>query len=227
MSGERSGVRRIAVVGLLLVVAVAAFLVMWKRWSVAPPPLPTLAEREEDRHLAALRAVPQFGEQLEGLPESDLRRAVREYAVRGMPRLPDDSLLARAVLVDAMLKHLDDETCGAVVQGKADRGIQEKAEASLGRSERAAWLDLIYAAARAELEGVAAPASNPAAVRDALRALVSRITPEDVPRLEAALGRLREIEPAEACWAGRVVYAQVPDLGAPNDRVVARLLAKP
>jgi hypothetical protein len=209
----------------LAAAVVGLFLGRWLR--DAPPALPTVAEREEERRLAALRAVPQFAEQLEGLPAGDLRRAVREYAVRGMPRLGDEALLARAVLVDAMLRHLDDATCGAVVQGKDDREVQEKAEASLGRSERAAWLDLIYQAARAELEGTLPAPADPAAVRAALHVLVSRITPEDVPRLEASLGKLREVEPAEACWAGRLVYAQVPDLGAPHDRVLARVLAKP
>lgn len=210
------------------VVIVTAAIGLW-RWRSTPPEvrLPTPLERRELQLLDGLRAARGFADQLEGLPDADVRRAVRKLAVRGMARLDDDALLERAVLVDQMLQRLDEETCGALAQGQADVAQQDRALTSLARGEAEAWLDLIYRAARAELDGELPPASDPQAIQAALRFLRAKIDPQDSQRLLEVLPKLGDADPGAACWAGRLLYAEVPLLGPPHDRVLARLLAKP
>jgi hypothetical protein len=98
---------------------------------------------------------------------------------------------------------------------------------SLGRGEASAWLDLTYQAAKAELLGASTPRASEDELRAALRALRERFADADAERLLTVLAQLRAAAPADACWAGRAVYAQVPRLGAPHDRVLARVLAAP
>jgi len=227
MSEGEAGTRRTVVV-IAAIVLLSAAIGIW-RWRTTPAEvrLPTPLERRESGLIEGLRSSRGFADELEGLPEADVRRAVRQLAVRGMARLDDESLLERAVLVDQMLQRLDEETCGALAQGQADVAQQDRALTGLGRGEAEAWLDLIYRAARAELDGELPPPNDPQAIQAALRVLRARLAPEDAQRLIEVLPKLADADPRAACWAGRLLYAEVPLLGPPHDRVLARLLAKP
>ncbi len=219
--------------GVLVVIGVGLLIVVAVRWvregsRVARDRDPLAAYEEAlDQRIEALKDAPGLARAIEGLPPEDRRARVLELALRGIPRLPDAALVQRAFLVGRLLAGLDDATCGAVVTGKAAPFRLARAIASLAPGARDAWLDLTVEAVRAELAQTPEPFVEPGPVRDAISALMSRHTADDARALQQSLAKLRALEPAEACRVGRVIYDEVPVLGAPHDHVLARLLAKP
>ncbi|HBZ68631.1 MAG TPA: hypothetical protein DEP35_02320 [Deltaproteobacteria bacterium] len=176
--------------------------------------------------MAELSGLPAFEERLKGLPDDERRNAIDALEAKGMSRLGDEALLERAALVGEMLGGLDPDTCGAIVRGQASPAQFSKALASLPPSAIHAWAELAFQAARAELTGEPAPPDDPSAVKAALSALGQRLPAPEVQRLGTALTNLRILSNTEACWAGRRIYAEVHELGAPHDRALARMLVK-
>jgi hypothetical protein len=217
--------------GVSVLLAGAAFLALGRR-NVTTPFVAAVGQRPaalvlaEDRVIAELSGLPAFQERLAGLPEDERRTAIDALETAGMVRLGDEALLERAALVGEMLGGLDPDTCGAIVRGQPTHEQQSRALASLPPSAVNAWAELSFQAARAELTSEPAPPDDPSAVKDAMRALSQRLPPVEAQRLGAALTNLRALGNPEACWAGRRIYAEVHDLGAPHDRALARVLAK-
>lgn len=180
----------------------------------------------EDRVVAELSSLPAFEERLGGLPDDERRNAIDALGAKGMSRLGDEALLERAALVGEMLGGLDPDTCGAIVRGQGTPAELSRALASLPPSAINAWADLAFQAARAELTSAPAPPDDPTAVQAAMLALGQRLPAVEVRRLGSALTNLRALSNPEACWAGRRIYAEVHELGAPHDRALARVLAK-
>jgi len=180
----------------------------------------------EDRVVAELSGLPAFEERLADLPDDERRNAIDALEAKGMSRLSDEALLERAALIGEMLGSLDPDTCGAIVRGQATHDQLSKALASLPPSAISAWAELAFQAARAELTSAPAPPDDPTAVHAAMLALGQRLPAVEVRRLGTALTNLRALGNPEACWAGRRIYAEVHELGAPHDRALARMLAK-
>jgi len=215
----------IALAIVTVVILAVLFVVRGRR---APLDTPRSAyERAAAERFVALRDVPTYEERLGGLPEPELRQAVHELAVKGMPRLGDAALLERTVLLSSSLGGLDEATCGAIVVGRYTAEQQERAVANLAPAAVASWLDLELEAARAELLATPEPPVDPRAVQDAMIALFREVPRADVERLRDGLVKLAQAQPAEACWVGRTIYARVAVLGEPHDRVLARMLARP
>jgi len=220
--------------GLVFVSALltAAALFALHRTNIRTPiglagrPRPAALVLAEDRVLAELSRLPAFQEQLGGLPDDDRRTAIDALGAKGMSRLGDEALMERAALVVEMLGSLDPDTCGAIVRGQATSAQFAQALGSLSPSATNAWAELAFQAARAELTRTPAPPDDPAAIQAALLALRQRLPGLDGQRLGAALTNLRALGNPEACWAGRWIYGQVHELGAPHDRALARVLAK-
>lgn len=215
----------IALAIALVAIAAVLFVLRGRRAVVDTPR--TAYERAAAERFAKLRALPTFEDRLGGLPEPELRQAVHELAVKGMPRLGDAALLERTVLLSGTLSGLDEPTCGAIVVGRYTAAQQERAIANLAPAAVESWLDLEVEAARAELLATPEPPVDPRAVQDAMIALFQRVPKSDVERLRDGLVALREAKPEEACWVGRTIYAQAAVLGEPHDKVIARMLARP
>lgn len=219
--------------GVIAVVVVAlaiAYAVRWVRegGEVARENDPLAAyEQALDARIAQLREAPGLAARLDALSPEDQRALVLELSLKGIPRLTDAALVQRAFLVGRLLSGLDVQTCGAIVTGRAAPAGLARAIASLAPGARDAWLDLTAEAVRAELAATPEPFVEPAAVKEAIAALMGRRTPEDAQQLQRALFKLRNLDAAEACRVGRSIYDEVPVLGAPHDHVLARLLAKP
>lgn len=217
--------------GVALVLAVAALFALGRMKLRTPLSLgeherPAALALAEDRVVAELSGLPSFEERLAGLPDDERRNAIDALETKGMSRLGDEALLERAALVGEMLGGLDPETCGAIVRGQATHEQLSRALASLPPSAIQAWAELAFQAARAELTGAPVPPDDPTAVHAAMLALGQRLPPLEVRRLGAVLTNLGALGNPEACWAGRRIYAEVHDLGAPHDRALARVLAK-
>lgn len=217
-----------SVIALLAAAALFALARMNARTSIglAAAPRAAALALAEDRVIAELSGLPAFEERLSGLPEDERRNAIDALEAKGMSRLGDEALLERAALIGEMLGGLDPETCGAIVRGQASPAEFSKALASLPPSAISAWAELAFQAARAELTSAPAPPDDPTAVEAALGALAQRLPAPEVRRLGAALTNLKALGNPEACWAGRRIYAEVHELGAPHDRALARVLAK-
>jgi len=221
---------RAAVVGVVVLALVVGVLLLRGRLAPAPEAPtepPTALALAESRVVRELGDLPEFTAKLGGLPEAERRTALQVIEVKGMGRLSDDALLQRAALVDQMLGSLDPETCGAIVQGRPTAEQLDRALASLGPSATQAWAELSFEAARAELLDAPAPPADPTAVRVAMIALSKRFPAAESKRLGAALASLSSLPETDACWAGRTVYRQVHEIGAPHDRALARVLAQP
>jgi len=193
---------------------------------LAGQPRPAALVRTEERVLAELSGLPAFQERLGGLPDDERRNAIDALGAKGMSRLGDEALLERAALIVEMLGSLDPDTCGAIVRGQATPAQFAQALGSLSPAATNAWAELAFQAVRAELTRTPAPPDDPTAVKAALLALGQRLPGLEGRRLGAALTNLRALGNPEACWAGRRIYGQVHELGAPHDRALARVLAK-
>lgn len=214
--------------GLVVAALVTWAAVHWVTSARAPRDASPLARYEAalDARMQGLGELPEYAKRVASLPSEERRAVVLDLAVKGMPRLGDDALVQRAYLVSRLLAGVDVPTCGGIVTGKARPARLAAAITSLDAPALEQWLDLTIAAARAELVESPEPFVEPAAIRDAIGALLRRRAPEEAKRVQAGLSKLRQLEPAEACHVGRAIYDEVPVLGAPHDRVLARLLAK-
>jgi len=224
--------RSLAIVGVLLALALGAFLWLRPRETPkpeAPPRAPNLSRFDSafDRQLAQLSEVPAFRERLQGLPRKELRNAIQNLAAQGMRRLPDERLEVRTHIVERMLQGLDIETCSAMATGKQNQAVHDAAVIVLDPESLDQWVVLSFEAARAELEQSPAERPSQQELQLALGALFKKVPEADSERLRQALASLSTQTPAEACWAARTTYAAVPSLPPPVARVLERELAGP
>lgn len=221
--------KRLAILALVLAAAGAFLLLRRGEAPPAPPKAPNLSRFDAafEQHMAELSVTPGFQEQLAGLPRDEQRAAVQGLAAKGMYRLGDDRLLARTELVSRMLQGLDTNTCSAMVTGKQNETVHDAAVLVLDPDSLDRWVDLVFEAARAQLEGKQVPQPTAPEIQIALQSLLDRTPDADRERLRVALAALADQPPAEACWAARTTYAAVPGLPAAASRTLARELARP
>jgi len=218
------------VVALVLLATAAAGGWLWLRADAprgeADPALSRFDEAFA-RGLAELSELPAYREELEGLPQGELRDAIQALAARGMRRLGDEQLATRTRIVGRMLQGLDTATCAAMATGQQNEAVHDAAVLVLDPDSLEAWVELSFAAARAELEQRPLPPQSYPQVQSALQAVAVRLSQAEAERLSRALSNLAEQPPAEACWAARNLYQVVPRLDPPASTVLARELAGP
>ena len=196
---------------------------------IAAPVLPrSPVERAVESFEAKLAALPEWQERTRGRSRKEILDIAYDLGFRGVSRLDDASLASATEMLAWFLQDLDAPTCGGIVKGTL---AKERASAVFMTRLSTAdpqmlrtWMDLLYAAAVAELKGrqVAPPSSREAA--GALQLLLSRMPAKDADLLRHTLMAMKRADDEHACWAARTVYHYLPQLPEEPRRDLTRAL---
>jgi hypothetical protein len=197
--------------------------------SVAAPILPkSRVERAVESFEARLAALPEWQERTRGRSRKEVLEIAHELGFRGVARLDDESLAAAADLLTSFLADLDTPTCGGLVKGTLAK--ERVSAAFMRRLDKAdqqtidAWMDVLYAAASAELKGRQVVAPGRREVGGALVLLLSRMPQQDADLLRRTLTGIKRADDEHACWAVRTMYHYLPQLPDEARRDLTRAL---
>ncbi len=195
----------------------------------AAPILPkSRGERAVESFEARLTALPEWQERTRGRSRKEMMDIAHDLGFRGVSRLDDASLASAAGMLAWFLEDLDVPTCGGIVKGTLAKA--RVSAAFMKRLDKAdpqlldAWMEVLYAAAIAELKGrqVVTPSSREAA--GALQLLLSRMPRQDADLLRVTLMGMKRADDEHACWAARTMYHYLPQLPDEPRRDLTRAL---
>jgi len=227
----RGGAGRTALktIGIILLTGATTPYVAPALRSVAAPILPkSRVERAVEGFEARLAVLPEWQERTRGRSRKEVLEIANQLGLRGVARLDDESLAAAAGLLASFLADLDVPTCGGLVKGTlAKERVSAAFLRQLEKSDRQTietWMDVLYAAASAELKGrqVVTPSSRE--VGGALRLLLSQMPEKDADLLRRTLMGIKRSDDEHACWAVRTMYHYLPQLPDEARRDLTRAL---
>lgn len=227
----RGGAGRTALktIGIILLTGATTPYVAPALRSVAAPILPkSRVERAVEGFETRLAALPEWQERTRGRSRREVLDIAHELGFRGVARLDDESLAAAAGLLESFLADLDVPTCGGMVKGTlAKERVSAAFLRQLEKSDQQTietWMDVLYAAASAELKGrqVVTPSSRE--VGGALQLLLSRMPQKDADLLRRTLVGMKRADDEHACWAARTMYHYLPQLPDESRRDLTRAL---
>jgi hypothetical protein len=196
---------------------------------IAAPILPrSRVERAVESFESRLAALPEWQERTRGRSRKEILDIAYDLGFRGVSRLDDASLASAAGMLAWFLQDLDVPTCGGIVKGTlAKERVSAVFMTRLSTADPQvldAWMDVLYAAAVAELKGqqVVPPSSREAA--GALQLLLSRMPAKDADLLRRTLMMMKHADDEHACWAARTVYHYLPQLPDEPRRDLTRAL---
>jgi hypothetical protein len=227
----RGGAGRTALktIGIILLTGATTPYVAPALRSAAAPIFPkSRVERAVEGFEARLAVLPEWQERTRGRSRREILEIAHDVGFRGVARLDDESLAAATGLLNSFLAELDVATCGSMVKGTLSK---ERVSAAfmrqLEKSDQQTidtWMDVLYAAASAELKGrpVLTPSSRE--VGGALQLLLSRMPQNDAELLRRTLMGMKRADDEHACWAVRTVYHYLPQLPDEPRRDLTRAL---
>jgi hypothetical protein len=227
----RGGAGRTALktIGIILLTGATTPYVAPALRSVAAPIFPkSRVERAVEGFEARLATLPEWQERTRGRSRKEVLDIAHDVGFRGVARLDDESLAAAAGLLASFLADLDVPTCGGMVKGTLAK--ERVSAAFMKRLDKAdqqtieTWMDVLYAAASAELKGrqVVTPSSRE--VGGALQLLLSRMPPKDADLFRRTLMSMKRADDEHACWAVRTMYHYLPQLPDEARRDLTRAL---
>ena len=227
----RGGAGRTALktIGIILLTGATTPYVAPALRGFAAPIFPkSRVERAVEGFEARLAALPEWQERTRGRSRREVLDIAHDVGFRGVARLDDASLAAAAGMLAWFLEDLDVPTCGGIVKGTLAK--DRVSVAFMRRLDKAdpqvldTWMEVLYAAAIAELKGrqVATPSSGEAA--GALRLLLSRMPSKDADLLRRTLMEMKRADDEHACWAARTMYHYLPQLPDEARRDLTRAL---
>jgi len=227
----RGGAGRTALktIGIILLTGATTPYVAPALRGVAAPIFPkSRVERAVEGFEARLAALPEWQERTRGRSRKEILEIAHDLGFRGVARLDDESLAAATGLLATFLADLDVPTCGSMVKGTLPRErISAVFMKQLEKSDQQTidtWMNVLYAAASAELKGrqVLSPGGRP--VGGALQMLLSRMPQNDADTLRVTMMGMKRADDEHACWAVRTVYFYLPQLPDEPRRDLTRAL---
>jgi hypothetical protein len=215
----RGGFARAAIktAGVILLTSATMPYVAPALHGFAAPVLPkSRVERAIAGFEARLAALPEWQERARGHSRKEVLELAHEVGLQGVARLDDESLAAASGMLAWFLEDLDVPTCGGFVKGTLSK--ERVAAVFLKRLDAAdpqrldAWMDVLYAAATAQLRGRQAVAPGDREVGVAVMLLLSRMPRTDAIILRQTLMDLKHADDEHACWAARSIYHYLPQL---------------
>jgi len=224
----RRGSGRGRLVGVLLLAAVLAAIALRFR---ARGPTDDAGEDSASREFtllygAQLTADPAWQEVLRTAHSpAEAQEAVRQLTARGVVRLDDATLRARAGILRTLLAS-DPALCAAVARGQATTATLAPAVMRLDTATRRTWYDVGAKAILAELHRTPPPAADADATEEAFRTLLGRLPPEQRTRLRDVTAHAAGASDADACAALRTLYDGAAELPDAQGTLVLRALAR-
>jgi len=213
---------------ILLTGATTPYVAPVLRGAAAPIFPKSRVERAVESFEVRLAALPEWQERTRGRSRKEIMDIAHELGFRGIARLDDESLAAAAGLLASFLADLDVSTCGGMVKGTLAR---ERVSAAFMRQLEKAdqqtietWMDVLYAAASAELKGRQRPMPSSREAGGALQLLLSRMPHKDADLLRRTMTGIKRADDAHACWAVRTLYHYLPQLPDESRRDLTRAL---
>jgi hypothetical protein len=227
----RGGAGRTALktIGIILLTGATTPYVAPALRSVAAPIFPkSRVERAVEGFEARLATLPEWQERTRGRSRKEVLEIAHDLGFRGVARLDDESLMAAAGLLASFLADLDVPTCGGMVKGTLAK--ERVSVAFMRQMDKAdqqtieTWMDVLYAAASAELKGrqVVTPSSRE--VGGALQLLLARMPQKDADLLRRTIMGMKRADDEHACWAVRTMYHYLPQLPDEARRDLTRAL---
>jgi hypothetical protein len=217
----RGGAGRAALktIGIVLLTGATTPYVAPALRGVAAPILPkSRVERAVEGFEARLAELPEWQERTRGRSHKEVLDIAHEIGFRGVSRLDDESLATASTMLASFLAGVDVPTCGGIVKGTLSR---ERVSAAFVRQlEKTdprtldAWMEVLYAAAAAEVTGTARQVMTPGSreAGGALRLLLFRMPRRDADLLRRTMRDLKRADDEHACWAARTLYYYLPQL---------------
>ena len=171
--------------------------------------------------------TPAIRDQLRGLARSGAGDSVQLLVSQGLVRLTDSMLIRRLQLMSVMLDKTDEAICSAMSRGTPGNGQMTLAMAKLEGQDLEDWAALIVEAQIATLERRPARAVTPEALAQSVQATIASLPDSDAARLTNIFARFQTASNAEACWAGRALFAQGAALPEPTRSHLALGLVQP
>ena len=217
-----------AIVIILLTGATTPYVAPALRGFAAPILPKSRVERAVESFEARLVALPEWQERTRGRSRKEIMDIAHDVGFRGVARLDDASLAEAASMLAWFLDDLDVQTCGGIVKGTLAK--ERVSAAFMRRLDRAdprvldTWMEVLYAAALAELKGrqVVPPSSRESA--GPLLLLLARMPPKDADLLRRTLMGIKRADDEHACWAARTMYHYLPQLPDEPRRDLTRAL---
>lgn len=227
----RGGTGRTALktIGIILLTGATTPYVAPALRSVAAPIFPkSRVERAVEGFEARLATLPEWQERTRGRSRKEVLDIAHDLGFRGVARLEDESLTAAAGLLASFLADLDVPTCGGMVKGTlAKERVSVAFMRQLDKADQQTietWMDVLYAAASAELKGRSVVTPSSREVGGALQLLLSRMPQKEADLLRRTLMSMKRADDEHACWAARTMYHYLPQLPDEARRDLTRAL---
>jgi len=156
---------------------------------------------------------------------AEAQEAVRRLTARGVGRLDDVTLRARAAILRTLLAS-DVGLCATVARGQATTVTLAPALMRLDVATRRSWYDAGAKALLAELHQTPIPTAPADATDAAFRTLLGRLPPEESARLRDVTAHATGASDADACAAIRTLYDGAATLPEAEGTLILRALAK-
>ena len=179
-----------------------------------------------DRASERLTAEPQFLALVAGLSEHEQHALGTDLVRRGLARLDDGSLVARALLLRTMIEKANVSSCAALSRGTISEAQLFGVLEQLQQSDMEKWVGLVTDAALAELKNSASPLISEPQVQEAYTNLLARLRVEDAERMNSVFTSAGQVPDEEQCWAERTFLRALTNLSEPYRSILARATIK-
>lgn len=171
--------------------------------------------------------TPAMRDQLRNLARSGAGDSVQLLVSQGLVRLTDSMLIRRLQLMSLMLQRTDESICAALSRGTPGNGQMTLAMARLEGQDLEDWAALLIEAQIATLEQRPPRAVTPEVLAQSVQATIASLPDSEAVRLRTIFARFQTASDAEACWAGRALFAQGAALPEPTRSHLAVGLVQP
>jgi eukaryotic-like serine/threonine-protein kinase len=174
-----------------------------------------------------LAATPEFQAATAGLSKTEIGAFGQDMIRKGLSRLDDASLLARASIMEKMLTVADSAMCSAITCGTATPAQLFEVIAKLDAATMNTWVALLEKAALSELrkhplrqmiEGSVASTS--------FKVLLDTLPSDEAERLRSIWNDDSQVSDEDCCWAERTFYKTLNSLGEPHRSTLARAVVQ-
>lgn len=179
------------------------------------------------RQIDTRSPTPAIRDQLRNLARSGAGDSVQTLVSEGLVRLTDSMLIRRLQLMSLMLERTDESICAALSRGTPGNGQMTLAMAKLEGQDMEDWSGLLIEAQIATLERRKVRGVTPEVLAQSVQATIASLPDSEATRLRIIFSRFQTASDAEACWAGRALFARGAALPEPTRSHLALGLVQP
>lgn len=188
---------------------------------------PTGYQRLMEQFEGRVTAIPGYRERVLA-SEAGVGQEAATITGNGLRRLTDAQLIERAKLFGVVLSNLDERNCAEQLRGGRGTvvpGLQKLPKQALQR-----WVDLAYAASKAEIENRPPIIPDPSdeAIAAARDAVWGALPEGDAIRFQKIVAEAEEswekVTDSDTCWFLRKIIDILPQLAPPDQRTISRLI---